>query len=115
MTGVVDFDEIGLRRSIQLKILDLSESGMTEIGTWTDVHRLSITQYGVQQISAIRKHLQVVTREVKLKKKRADENCDYDLGKTVCCQKDSFKWFGLLRRILFVCLLFCFEKRSIDF
>lgn len=80
---------------------------MIEIGTWTDVHRLSITQYGVQQMSAIRKHLQVVTREVKLKereKKRTDGNYDCILGKTICCQKDSFKWFSLFRRILFVCI-----------
>lgn len=64
-TGVIDFDETGLRRSIQLKVLDLNENGMTEIGTWTDVHRLTMTQYGVQQMTAIRKHLQIVTREEK--------------------------------------------------
>ena len=63
-TGVIDFDEAGARRSIQLKILDLSENGMLEIGTWSDVHRLAMSQFGVQQIAAIRKHLQVVTREV---------------------------------------------------
>lgn len=69
-TGVIDFDETGLRRSIQLKILDLSENGMIEIGTWSDVHRLSMSQLGVQQIAAIRKHLQVVTREVTIEEYR---------------------------------------------
>jgi hypothetical protein len=64
MTGIVDFDQTGLRRSIQLKILDLSENGMLEVGTWSNANRLSITQMGVQQMTTIRKHLQVVTREV---------------------------------------------------
>jgi hypothetical protein len=63
-TGTVDFDSIGLRRSIRLKVLDLSENGMVEVGTWTSTNRLSITQLGVQQLTAIRKYLQVVTREV---------------------------------------------------
>ena len=61
---MVDFDETGLRRSIQLKILDLSENGMVEVGSWSSTNRLSISQHGVQQMSTIRKHLQVVTREV---------------------------------------------------
>jgi hypothetical protein len=47
-----------------LKILDLSENGMVEIGSWTNANRLSITQLGVEQLTTIRKHLQVVTREV---------------------------------------------------
>ncbi|CAF3759347.1 unnamed protein product [Rotaria sp. Silwood1] len=64
-TGIVDFDQAGLRRSIKLKVLDLSEHGMVEIGTWTNMNRLNINQLGFQQMSAIRKHLQVVTREEK--------------------------------------------------
>ncbi|CAF3297692.1 unnamed protein product [Rotaria sp. Silwood2] len=64
-TGIVDFDQAGFRRSLKLKILDLSDHGMTEIGTWTNTNRLSINQLSVQQMSAIRKHLQVVTREEK--------------------------------------------------
>ncbi|CAF0857800.1 unnamed protein product [Rotaria sordida] len=64
-TGMVDFDQAGLRRSIELKVLDLNDKGMVEIGTWTNTNRLSINQLGVQQLSAIRKHLQVVTREEK--------------------------------------------------
>lgn len=37
---------------------------MIEIGTWSNPNGLSITQLGVQQMTTIRKHLQVVTREV---------------------------------------------------
>lgn len=66
-TGVVDFDQTGLRQSIQLKVLDLNENGMMEVGTWTNTNRLTITQLGVRQMTTIRKHLQVVTREVILK------------------------------------------------
>jgi len=66
-TGIVDFDHAGLRRSLQLKILDLSDHGMVEIGAWTNTNRLTITQHGSQQMSAIRKHLLVVTREVRNK------------------------------------------------
>ena len=62
---MVDFDEFGLRRSIQLKVLDLNDNGLVEIGTWTSTNRLGITSFGVQQMTAIRKHLQVVTREVR--------------------------------------------------
>ncbi|CAF0901674.1 unnamed protein product [Adineta ricciae] len=64
-TGVVDFDRNGLRRSLQLRILDLSEQGMVEVGTWTHKNRLSISQLGVKQLTQIRKHLAVVTREEK--------------------------------------------------
>ncbi|UJR28089.1 hypothetical protein I4U23_009345 [Adineta vaga] len=64
-TGIVDFDRHGLRRSLRLKILDLSDQGMVEIGTWTHKNRLTITQLGVQQMTQIRKHLLVVTREEK--------------------------------------------------
>ncbi|CAF3729328.1 unnamed protein product [Adineta steineri] len=64
-SGIVDFDQGGLRRSLQLKILDLSEQGMVEIGTWTNANRLTITPLGVQQMTQIRKHLLVVTREEK--------------------------------------------------
>jgi hypothetical protein len=63
-TGMIDFDAHGLRRSIQLKILDLSYQGMIEIGTWNPSMRLAINPLGVQQMGSIRKHLQVVTREV---------------------------------------------------
>ena len=63
LTGLVDFGPIGLRRSIQLKILDLSVDGLVEMGTWSSTNRLSINPYSVQQSVAIRKHLQVVTRE----------------------------------------------------
>jgi hypothetical protein len=61
---MVDFDQNGSRRSIQLKILDLSDNGLVEVGIWTNTNRLNITSVGVQQMAAIRKHLQVVTREV---------------------------------------------------
>lgn len=64
MTGSVDFDQMGLRRSLQLKILDLSVDGLVEMGTWTRNNRLSISPRNMQQSLAIRKHLQVVTREV---------------------------------------------------
>jgi hypothetical protein len=37
---------------------------MIEIGTWTNTSGLIIDKLGVQQMTAIRKHLQVVTREV---------------------------------------------------
>ncbi len=63
-TGIIDFDQTGLRRSIQLKVLDLSENGMIEVGTWTNTNRLTINQVGVERVTTIRKHLQVVTREV---------------------------------------------------
>jgi len=66
-TGIVDFDHAGLRRSLQLKILDLSDHGMVEIGAWTNTNRLTIKQDGFEQMSAIRKHLLVVTREVRNK------------------------------------------------
>jgi hypothetical protein len=39
---------------------------MAEIGTWTHAQHLAITYTGVQQLINIRKHLQVVTREVLL-------------------------------------------------
>ncbi|CAM4762379.1 unnamed protein product [Rotaria magnacalcarata] len=65
ITGIVDFDEAGLRRSTQLRILDLSDRGMIDIGTWTHTTRLNISYVAFQQMSAIRKHLQVVTREEK--------------------------------------------------
>lgn len=64
MTGSIDFDHMGLRRSVQLKILDLSTDGLVEMGTWTRNNRLAMSQRNVQQSLAIRKHLQVVTREV---------------------------------------------------
>lgn len=63
LTGLIDFDSIGLRRSIQLKILDLSVDGLVEMGTWSNTNRLLINQLVVRQSIAIRKHLQVVTRE----------------------------------------------------
>lgn len=37
---------------------------MVEVGTWTNASRLNINHIGVQQMTSIRKHLQVVTREV---------------------------------------------------
>ena len=61
----MDFDRNGLRRSLPLRILDLSEHGMVEVGTWTHKNRLSISQLGVKQLTQIRKHLTVVTREVR--------------------------------------------------
>lgn len=64
VTGTVDFDAHGLRRSIQLKVLEMSEQGMIEIGTWSHSNRLSLTPSGIQFMTTIKKHLQVVTREV---------------------------------------------------
>lgn len=61
---MVDFESNGLRRTISLKILHLSENGMIDIGFWSSTTRLNINSIGLQQINKIQKHLQVVTREV---------------------------------------------------
>ena len=49
---------------MKMKILDLGDQGMAEVGTWTNTNRLFLNQMAVQQMSIIGKHLQVVTREV---------------------------------------------------
>jgi hypothetical protein len=103
---LVDFDEFGLRRSIQLKVLGLNDNGLVEIGTWTNTNRLGITSFGAQQMTAIRKHLQVVTREVRSLDSFFSFLILFIKGKTLCCTKNTSKWFDLFRRILFVKMIF---------
>lgn len=52
---------------MKLKVLELSDHGMAEVGTWSSTNRLTINQVTAQQTSIIGKHLQVVTREVIIK------------------------------------------------
>ncbi len=63
---------------------------MIEVGTWTSTNRLTINQLSVQQIVVIRKHLQVVTREV-IKKKMNLYVVNFVLfqGKTLCCTQSA--------------------------
>ncbi|CAF1041188.1 unnamed protein product [Didymodactylos carnosus] len=65
-TGTVDFNSDGIRKSLRLKILDIDQHGMREIGSyvWND-KGLTISNLGQKYVTEIRRHLQVVTREEK--------------------------------------------------
>ena len=96
-SGMMDFDQYGVRRSIQLKLLHLNEYGITEVGTWSTTNRLSVNTLGIKQVTKIRKHLQVVTREVNMNysNKIPFDNYFENLGKAIRCTSSRSKWHCL--------------------
>ncbi len=54
LTGLVKFDYEGFRTNIELQIIELTEDGIQEKGTWNTSRGVSVHQFEIQQNETIR-------------------------------------------------------------
>ena len=58
LTGVIKFDQHGLRSNFELEIVELKKDGLVKVGTWTEMDGVNFTRNFTESYTEIVESLQ---------------------------------------------------------
>ena len=58
LTGVIKFDQHGLRSNFELEIVELKKDGLVKVGTWTEMNGVNFTRNFTESYTEIVESLQ---------------------------------------------------------